>query len=401
MFIFYRYVIRELVAPFVFAFCVIMFVLILKLMLDIMDLLISKGIPPLVMAKLFVYNLAWMIALVVPMSMLVATVMAFGRMGASGEIIAMKAAGISMYRIVAPVLFISVLLTIGMIWFNNEVLPEANYRARNLNAAIMFYKPTFRLQNRESQFVSDIPTVTVRVDSIDYATEELRGVALFRSTRGVYEDVIVAEAGRFIANPDRSGLTLMLENGEIHHFDPNQPARYVRSDYRRFFQNFTMDLRLDTDYKTSRNDRTKSVEMLENDIARMEAENRGLQAELNRLPAAIPDRDWQMSRIKNNIHSNNRQIAANLVEVHKKYSIPFASIVFVLLGSSLGILVRRSGASIGIGLSIGFFTLYYIALIGGESAGDRMLISPWLGMWSPNIVLGALGVCMMIYAARK
>lgn len=401
MFIFYRYVIREHVAPFVFAFSVIMFVLILKLMLDIMDLLISKGIPPFIMAKLFVYNLAWMIALVVPMSVLVATVMAFGRMGSSGEIIAMKASGISMYRIVAPVLFISMLLTVGMIWFNDKVLPEANYRARNLNAAIMFYRPTFRLQNREGQFVSDIPTVTVRVDSVDYATEELRGVALFRSTRGVYQDVIVAEAGRFIASPDSGRMTLMLENGEIHHFDPNQSSRYVRSDYRRFFQNFALDLRFDTDYKTSRNDRTKSVKMLQDDIAQLEAANKGLQIQMSRLPAILSDHAEQVTRITSNIRSHNRQIAEYRVEVHKKFSIPFASIVFVLIGSSLGILVRRSGASIGIGLSIGFFTFYYMSLIGGESAGNRMLISPWFGMWAPNIVLGALGVFMMIYAARK
>jgi lipopolysaccharide export system permease protein len=249
--------------------------------------------------------------------------------------------------------------------------------------------------------VSTVPTVTVRVDSIDYNTEELWGVTLFRSTRGVYQDVIVAEAGRFIANADSGRMTLMLENGEIHHFDPNQPNRYVRNDYRRFFQNFTVDLRLDTEYKTSRNDRTKSVEMLENDIAQYEATNKGLQTELNRLPATLADRVAQVTRIKNDIISNKRQIFSLLVEVHKKYAIPFACIVFVLLGSSLGILARRSGASMGIGLSIGFFTLYYMSLIGGESAGDRMLISPWIGMWASNIVLGALGIYMIIYAARK
>jgi lipopolysaccharide export system permease protein len=217
----------------------------------------------------------------------------------------------------------------------------------------------------------------------------------------VYQDVIVAEAGRFIANADSGRMTLMLENGEIHHFDPNQPARYVRNDYRRFFQNFAVDVRLDTDYKTSRNDRTKSAEMLKNDIARLETMNKRLKTEMNRLPATLANRGEQVTRIRNDILSNSRVIASYWVEVHKKYSIPFACIVFVLLGSSLGILTRRSGASIGIGLSIGFFTLYYISLIGGESAGDRMLISPWLGMWAPNIVLGALGVSMMIYATRK
>jgi len=116
--IFHRYVVKEHIAPFVFAFSVIMFILILKLMLQLMDILISKGVGVLIMAKLLIYNLAWMIALVVPMSVLVATLMAFGRMGSSGEITAMKAAGISMIRVVSPIFLLSLLLTIVMIWFN-------------------------------------------------------------------------------------------------------------------------------------------------------------------------------------------------------------------------------------------------------------------------------------------
>ncbi len=401
MFIFYRYVIREHVAPFLFAFCVIMFVLILKLMLDVMDLLISKGIPLIIMGKLFIYNLAWMVALVVPMSVLVATVMAFGRMGSSGEIIAMKAAGISMYRIVAPVLLIASFLTVGMIWFNDEVLPEANNRSRNLQTAVLLYKPAFSLKNREGQFVDTVPSVVVRVDSVNEKTEELQGVTLFRNTRGSFKDVIVAESGRFITTPDSTQMVLALSNGEIHHFDNEKPTRYVRNGFRTFNQSFAIDQRFNTNVKTSRNDRTKNIRMLQDEVARLKTSNAALERELKSVPKGLPGSKDQVQRLKNDIRANTRGIYTQLVEIHKKYSIPFACIVFVLIGSSLGILVRRSGASIGIGLSIGFFTLYYVALIGGESAGDRMLIEPWLGMWLPNIVLGLLGVYLTIHAARR
>ena len=91
--IFHRYIVRDHVAPFVFAFSVIMFVLILKFMLQMMDMITTKGVGIVVVAKLFLYNMPWMIALVVPMSVLIATLMTFGRMGAYGEITAMKAAG--------------------------------------------------------------------------------------------------------------------------------------------------------------------------------------------------------------------------------------------------------------------------------------------------------------------
>ena len=401
MFIFYRYVIREHIAPFFLAFSVIMFVLVLKLMLDLADVIISKSIPIIILAKLFIYSLAWMVALVVPMSVLVASVMAFGRLGSSGEIIAMKSAGISMYRIVSPMLLIAALLTAGMIWFNNEVLPKANYRARNLQTAVAIYRPTLSLKNREGQFVSDIPDVTVRVESINYKTDDLYGITLFRNTNGAYQDIITAKSGRFIAEADSNRMVLALVDGQIHHFNPEQPLRYVWSDYHRFFQNYNIDLNFDENYQGSLNERTKSSRQLWDDVLQKRAANAGLEIDLKRLPPNVPGYTEQVKRIREEIASNEKNISQYKVEINKKYSIPFASIVFVLLGSSLGILVRRSGASIGIGLSIGFFTLYYMALIGGESAGDRMLIAPWLGMWAPNIVLGALGIYMLIYATRR
>lgn len=401
MSIFDRYTLREHVAPFVFAFCVIMFVLILKLMLDIMDMLITKGVPLAIMGQLFVYNLAWMVALVVPMSVLVASVMAFGRMGADGEIVAMKAAGISMYRIVTPELIIAAFLTVGMIWFNDRVLPEANYRARNLNAAITFYKPTLTLKDREGQFVSDIPSITIRADSINYATDELRGVTLFRSYRDKYVDAIVAESGRIVADSERNRMTLELFKGQIHHFDPEHPVRYVRNDFQEFFQHFSVNLGFDTSHKSNRSDRTKTIEMMRGDIVRIQRLNDAIERDRALLQPGRPGYDATVARLEEERRGHNREIYTLLVEIHKKYSIPFASLVFVLIGSSLGILVKRSGVSIGIGLSIGFFTLYYLGLIGGESIADRMLVAPWIAMWAPNIILGGIGAAMLVHATRR
>lgn len=400
MYIFYKNVIKEHIAPFFFAFCVIMFILILKLMLDIVTALISKGVEILVLAKIFAYSLAYMVALVVPMSVLVATVMAFGRMGAASEIIAMKSAGISMYRIIAPILIIASIMAFGMVWFNNNILPEANYRASNLSAAVFFKRPFLTFNNREKQFINDIPSVVIRVESIDYSTEELRGVSLFRSYKGVYQDLIVAETGRFITRPDSTGLILLLKNGELHHEDSRNPERYVRIVFNEFDQNFSMDSRLDIDYRNPRNDRTKLSSMMRNDVRQLQNGNIGLQRELQRKMRGEPVQE-DKSRILQNIKINNRQIASYKVELNKRNSIPFAAIVFVLLGAPLGILVKRSGASIGIGLSIGFFAVYYLFLNGGESAGDRMLITPWLSMWAPNIVIGILGLFIFRYAARR
>lgn len=399
--IFHRYIVREHIAPFFFAFSIIMFVLILKLMLELMEILISKGVGIIIMSKLLVYNLAWMIALVVPMSVLVAAVMAFGRMGATGEIIAMKSAGISMYRIISPVLLLTSLLTIAMIWFNNVVLPEANFRAGSLRYAIVQRKPLLTLKNKEGQFIadSDIP-FTFRVDAIDPTTEDILGVMLFKREGGEHTITIIAEKGRFITGADR--LELLLTKGEIHRRDAKNPLNYARSNFEtlRYIVK-DLNFQLDTSYQSSRNDRNMTSAMMRARISELEKLIESMNKRIDTIPADEPDRQEQIDTLRKQMVSWKRNIASYLVEIHKKNSLPVAAVVFVLIGSALGILVRRSGASIGIGLSIGFFTLYYLFLIGGESMGDRMLIEPWLAMWLPNIVLGPLGIALFIHAARR
>ncbi len=398
--IFHKYVIREHVAPFFFAFNVIMFVLILKLMLQLMDMLITSGVGVFVMSKLLVYNLAWMVALVVPMSVLVATLMAFGRMGASGEIIAIKAAGISMYRIVSPVILLSVMLTIMMVWFNNEILPEANYRASSLATAIRLKKPMLSLKNREGQFISDLPNITIRVKDIDYETGEMKGVTLFKKDSNDYNTIIIAEKGLFEIYPDGDRLALVLKNGEIHQNQLNE-SRYIRSKFNEFRQLITVSYTLDTSQQSPKNDRTKTVAEMQKDIEDIKVRVSGYNRQINRIQENRIGDEADIRRFQFLIERELRTINEYLVEIHKKNSIPFATIVFVLIGSSLGILVKRSGASIGIGISIGFFMLYYLFLIGGESAGDHMILSPWLAMWLPNFIFGALGFALIIYANRR
>ncbi len=398
--IFHKYVIREHVAPFIFAFSIIMFVLVLKLMLQLMEMLISKGVGITVMAKLLVYNLAWMVALVVPMSVLVASLMAFGRMGSSGEITAIKAAGISMYRLVSPIILLSILLTIIMIWFNNVILPEANHRAHTLRTAIGIKKPELSIKNREGQFISDLPGITIRVKEFDYETKEMRGVTLFKQEKHNYTTTIIAEKGEFKTYPEGDRLALILGNGEIHrtNFEQNQ---YIRNKFDTFTQLVKVDFGLNISRQVLKNDRTKTTAEMRKDIKNSEARIEEYTHKIDMIPHNRTNREAEIKRYTYLIENERQNINAYLVEIHKKNSIPFAAIVFVLIGSSLGILVKRSGASIGIGLSIGFFMLYYLFLIGGESAGDRMLLAPWITMWLPNFVFGALGIAFIVYANRR
>ncbi|MFC1511909.1 LptF/LptG family permease [Candidatus Latescibacterota bacterium] len=398
--IIHRYIIREHIAPFIFAFAVIMFILILKLMLQLMDMLITSGVGIWVIGQLLLYNLAWMVALVVPMSVLVSSLMAFGRLGASREIIALKAAGISMYRVLSPILLLTVLLTIVMVLFNNEVLPAANHRARSLQMAINIKNPMLSLKNREKQFISDLPGITLRIDRINYDTEELSGVTLFRQEDGDYSTTIVAEQGRFELYPTGDRLALVLEQGEIHRIQPEE-HRYIRSSFDVFRQLITINFNLDISRDAPKNDRTKTTTELLSDVQGSRERIANYRSRIASLPSDGAAFMAERNHLERLIEAEEREINKNYIEIYKKDSIPFAAIIFVMIGSALGILVRRSGASIGIGLSIGFFTLYYLFLIAGESAGDRLLINPWLAMWLPNLFFGPVAVALVWYANRR
>jgi lipopolysaccharide export system permease protein len=104
---------------------------------------------------------------------------------------------------------------------------------------------------------------------------------------------------------------------------------------------------------------------------------------------------------RNRILSKEKMISKYLVEIHKKYSVPVACVVFVLIGIPLGIVGRPSGRAVAIGISMGFFLLYWAFLIGGEELADRLLVSPAAAMWAPNIVIGAAGIVLMLRAVRE
>jgi lipopolysaccharide export system permease protein len=101
------------------------------------------------------------------------------------------------------------------------------------------------------------------------------------------------------------------------------------------------------------------------------------------------------------IEALDRQIDQFMVEVHKKYAIPAACLVFVLIGVPLGIMARRGGFGMAATLSLGFFILYYACLIGGEKLADRDIVSPFVGMWSANIIVGLMGIYLTIRIARE
>ena len=212
-----RYILKEHIVPFMFALGTITFLLLIDFVPKIIDLVIDKDISIWVVLELIALNLAWMLALSVPMSVLVATLMAFGRFSSDFEITAIKSTGINVVRIILPVLGAGAVVAAGMIWFNDKILPDLNKEARHLRGDISSMRPT--LTFKSGIFISDIPGYLVMIDKIDHTTSQVKGVSSTATKTPTQPRIIVADSGYLEMTEGGRNLKFDLYNGEIHSLD--------------------------------------------------------------------------------------------------------------------------------------------------------------------------------------
>ncbi len=428
MFVVTRYVLREQIGPFLFAFAVITFVLVMDFILEVINLIVAKGLSVWTVLELFVLNLAWMLALSIPMAVLVATLMAFGRLSADNEVLALKANGVSLYKIVLPVILASILLTVGMIFFNNLVLPEANHKARLLMTDIQQKRPTLNI--KEGVFLTDIPGYYILIKKVDPKSSDISGITIYEQKDRYFPRTILAERGKIEFSSDRNTLILTLYKGEVHEMDEAQLGQYRRLTFDKqilFFTDIGSQLvRSSSDFRT---DREMSASMMKKEVAKIKPEITTQGKRLKELtkkainevlsPSSSGSSNLSAAQVVINsfkkqqellreiqaVHFNlkdaKKRINSIWVEIHKKYSIPVACLVFVLLGAPLGIMAKRGGMVIALSLSLGFFILYWAFLIAGEELADRQIISAFWAMWSANFLMGAAGLFLFIKTYKE
>jgi lipopolysaccharide export system permease protein len=370
--IIYRYLAFEFFPPFLYSFCLISLIILLNLIIQMLGRIAGKGLDPYVVMEFFFLNLAWIVALAVPMAVLVATLTAFGRLSAENEITALKAAGISLWRLMIPFFVLGGILCGLLIVFNNQVLPEFNHRSRVLSGDIHRKRPTLALE--EGIFIFDLPKYVLWAQRIDQKQSRLYDLVIYDKSNPRYPTVVSADEGDLSFVRAEEAFHLYLYRGEIHRQDTKDPAYYQR-----------------TRFETSLL-RVAAPNMV------FERQESGYRSDRELSAPAM----WaQVQKMKEDPEKNRRRINSFLVEIHKKYSIPVACLVFVLIGAPLGVRVHRGGLGVATGLSVVFFLVYWAFLIGGEDLADRGLMTPAMAMWMPNILLGIVGIILVRRTIRE
>ncbi len=428
-----RYILRAHAGPFLFSVSTLMFLFLLQFIMKFIDQLVGKGLTAWVILELIALNLSWMLVLAVPMSVLVATLMAFGDLSSKNEVTAMKAGGVSLYRMLTPVLIAGLIVALLLVYFNNYVLPESNYRLKTLMVDIRRKKPTLTLVN--GVFSQDIPGYSILVRKTSPKSNDLEGITLYDYTNPAVNIVIAAERGSISFSPDYRKLIMDLQEGEIHELDLQKMTGYrrVRFVSHRIVMNVEgFDFERSSTGAFTRGDRELSAQAMQIIVDSLRAGQQRLEREFRnamdrdmryKLSGALdssavpiasrPDFTATSSLIRARMMNTavatyvfrlqniERETDQYLVEIYKKYSIPAACIVFVLVGVPLGIMSRRGGFGIAATLSLGFFVLYWACLIGGEKLADRDIVSPFVGMWIANILIGLMGAYLTFRTAKE
>ncbi|MDP6126230.1 MAG: LptF/LptG family permease, partial [Candidatus Latescibacteria bacterium] len=336
-----KYVIRRHVAPFALAFVVLLILFVLDQLLHIVDAVLESGLPFLTVIAFFGYSFSWMAALAVPMAVLISVLMVFTRMSESNEIVAMKAAGIGPLRVMGGPILVGAALSLVMVWFNNEVIPDAVHRARLILTAIHRARPAITLKGREGMFIDDFPGYRLRVDRVrldapspmaPYEGSRVDGVVLYELDPAGRRSpsIVTAKWGTVEIWGEGEEMRLILHQGELHRADPEDQSRYLRTSFEKQVI-YVTDPKRKSDKKRVkrqsdwRNDRELSSAAMRKRVEGHEEHIRQARERIAKLNENTELGDRQKKREREHqerlIKRKQRIINAYLVEIHKKYSI--------------------------------------------------------------------------------
>jgi LPS export ABC transporter permease LptG/LPS export ABC transporter permease LptF len=342
------------------------FILVLQYLFRLADLIIRRGVPLGMVGNLLLLSLPNILALTIPMALLFGALVAVGRLSSDSELTALRSAGLSLYRLQRPLLAWGFALTLAcgvlMIW----ILPWANTQL----AALQFRAATLNVSRQIEPRVFADQFLPKALYVREVSGEEWQGVFLSDAVPGEQTEITVADRGRVQLEPQSQRLTLHLENAVVHSVNLARPEKYDISSSARISQRLADDPFAGLEAKLRASKSTRSMT-------------------LGELAATARD-----AKVDNDLRASAR------VEFHKKFSIPFACLVFASLALPLGFGNRRGGRSSGFAISIVVIVGYYLLLNNGEKAARFGDLSPILAAWAPNLVIATLALLLAVRRNR-
>lgn len=362
-----RSILKDLFPPFGINLLFFMFIFLITRILEIINLIVNYRVSALTFLLLLLYSLPFFLEFIIPMSVMMAVLLAFLRMSGDNEIVAMKSCGLSLHHTLVPVLLFC-LMGWGLTTFMAvAALPWGNRSTYEMSLKLA--KSNFEAIVKERTFIDSFEGVMLYVNKMDIRSKILHDVFIEdQRTQGIHNTIIAPRArGNIIDLPDQPVVHLKLENGIINRVDLNNRAADSIA-----FETYEMNLPL----------------------KQLAASGIGKRKPLEEMTVA------ELKRFIAKASSADRIYYRALMKLHEKFSLPFACFALGILAIPLGIQSKTQKRSLGAVIGIVLFLTYYLLLTAGWSLGESGAFPPLLGMWTPNAVMGALGVYLYLRTTR-
>jgi lipopolysaccharide export system permease protein len=441
-----KLLIKTFMGPFVATFFVTLFVLVMQFLWKYIDDLVGKGLDTPVIIELITYTSANLVSLALPLAVLLSSIMTFGNLGESFELVALKSSGISLTRFMRPLLAVCTVIAILAFLFNNYAMPVANLRAKSLLYDITNSKPAFNI--KAGVFYTDIPDYTIKVAEKEKDNKTIHQVMIIDHTPGGGDKVILAEKGTMLLSADKRFLYFVLEKGwryeERNNRSSTTPGELIRLGFREYKKAFDLSSfafsRLDMGLFAS-NQQMLNVRQLDKAIDSLYKQEALFSRTVNayvttryafykwqdtgwlaKAPALavtnfkdiIPEKSlrYTLERTEQNIRDGQNNLEGparefgdkhgtlllHKVEWQRKFTLAFSCIVMFLIGAPLGSIIRKGGLGTPLIFAVVFFVIFNIFFMVGEKMARKDVMATWSGMWLSNIVLIPIAM-FLIYKA--
>ena len=448
-------IIKTFLGPFVLTFFIVMFVLLMQFLWRYIDDLVGKGLELKIIAELLVYTSASLVSLALPLSILMSSLMAFGSLGEFYELTAMKSSGISLQRIMLPIIIFVILISVGAFFFSTNVLPYTNLKMRALLWDVRQQRP--ELQIREGEFYNGVDGYSIRINERNPQNNTLYDLKIYdHSSKRGNVSVIVADSGYMKMTSDERNLIINLWNGYSyneqeedrrkmpktypHRMDKFKEQRIVieltgfglqRSDEALFKNDYQMmslkqltevedSLRWDLKLRENqfirtlitynlfkvRNVKKPQISEIRMNIHAPKANPSIVNMDSLYNTFSISDKRGILQRVMINVRSTKSYVESSVenlkykkkilrrheIEWHRKFTLSIACLIFLFIGAPLGAIIRKGGLGMPTVVSVLLFIFYYVISLTGEKVVRESVLRSYQGMWLSSFILLLIGI---------
>lgn len=435
-----KLILKSFIGPFIITFFIALFILLMQTAWKYIDDLVGKGLDFTTIGLFLFYTSATLLILAMPIAILISSIMTFGNLGESFELVAIKSSGISLLRFMRPLVWVAILFCGITFLFANYVIPYANLKSLALYNDIVYKKPAFDL--KEGVFFTYIPNYAIKAGKKDADGKTIHDVLIYEQTNPLQNNCIIAEKGVMKISDNKKFLEFDLENGFRYqesssgNDSTNEYIRLGFSSFKKLFDLSALEKQNTDDSVYKWNFRMLSARQINHTIDSLYKISDSLSVKVNKafhinlhntivsdssskkttavypkynrfdslitdsvrayvIEAAIGIANNLRSSVEgpgNEIESRRTEIVYHKIEWHRKFSISMACFVLFFIGAPLGSIIRKGGLGMPLVVAIIFFLIFHLLNMFGEKFVRESILSPFTGMWLAVIVLTPVGI---------